>query len=582
MKKALQITLAGSLFTIEEDAFDRLRGYLDSIKSYFATIPDSQDVVDDIEARVAEQLLESIKEHSNIVTISDVEKVIESMGSVEEITGTDGDSEEKTEEPAPGEQTSSRKLFRNGDDMILAGVASGMAAYFGMDTLVMRILFVVLTLLTSGGFIFAYIALAIFVPKAVTAADKVKMRGGPVTLSSFKETFNEQAQDIKAQGSRLTAKDSAFRTWTENLFRFFGKAIRVLVTIIVKLTGVALIVIPAMIGIGVILVATNLIFNIDSPLIGFSLAEVITGPLYYLLVILAFLVAFIPVVFIISLGVSILSRKLRMSVAAAMTLGGIWIVALILAGTVAFRYIPDAQQRIQSLPEFQETSQTIENLDSFDKLDLNGASRVTIIQGETHKVTVNGKKINVDSIEFKVDDRTLSIDHQPKDRTCFICLGGGRLDIVIEMPNVESIEASGNVLVQSEGIKGASLAIDLNDSSSANLVLETMVLEADMDDAARFSASGVTTNMNLSLSSATRFDGSELEAGNVVVTAKDSSRGYVRAVGLLEITATDASRITYEGTSPKIEQEDSAQVTNASENPTESQSSTGAAPDESL
>lgn len=564
MKKALQMTLAGTLFTIEEDAFGRLQGYLDSIKAYFGTVPDSQDVVDDIEARIAEQLSDAIKDHNNIVTITDVESVILSMGSVEEITGAAAEpetqagaaSKDKTEEDAP------RKLYRNGDDMVIAGVASGMAAYLNMDPLIMRIIFAVLTIITSGGFILIYLALALFVPKAVTAADKIKMRGGPVTLSSFKESFDEQVQNVRANGADMVSSQSALRRWTEKTFRFFGKAVRILLKIVIKLTGALLILIPIAVAMALILLATNLIFNVDSPLIGFSLAQVIAGPLYYLLVLFGFLTLFIPAIFVISLGASILTGRMQMGTGAAMTLGGIWVVSVIVAGTIAFRYIPDVHQRILSLPEYQEVSETME-LERFDELDLEGAGRVTLVKGEQYSVTVSGRQTNVDSTDVAVDDGTLSVNHQPTGRSCLLCFNGGRVDIVVTAPDFKSVEASGNVYVVSENVSGQDLAIDLNDASSADLTVNVSELRVDLDDASRLTVEGSAGSLNVTQSAASRFDGSDLEAGNARIETRDSSRAIVQANITLEIDASDASEVSYDTPfEPIIKTEDAAFVEN--------------------
>ena len=367
---------------------------------------------------------------------------------------------------------------------------------------------------------------------------------------------------MRANGADLVSRRSALGRWTESAFRLFGRVIRVLLKVVVKLTGLALIIIPILLAIGLVLVATNLIFNVDSPLIGFSLSQVITGPLYYLLVVFGFLVLFIPALFVISLGASILSNKMQMGTKTAMTLGGLWIVAVVLAGTIGFRYVPDVRQRILSMPEYQEVTETVA-LENFDKLDLDGAGRVTIVQGSQYQITVTGRQINVDSTEFAVEDDTLTVNHQPTEQSCLLCFNGGRVDITITMPVVESIEASGNVFVTSENIVGESLTVDLDDASSGDLVANATRLSVDLDDAARLTIEGTAGSLELTQNGVTRFEGSELAAQEGKVVTKDSSRSDVRILGALEISASDASRVTYDAPNPTIERSDAARVDNA-------------------
>ncbi|MES2470838.1 MAG: DUF2807 domain-containing protein [Patescibacteria group bacterium] len=561
MKKALQITLSGSLFTIEEDAFERLRNYLDSIKAYFSKIPDSQDVVEDIEARISEQLLENIQNHNNIVTINDVDNVMKSMGSIEEISGSTPEDKKKQ---TPEESTSPRKLYRNGDDAVIAGVASGMAAYFNLDPLIMRIIFIILALFTSGGFVIVYIILALIIPKAVTAADKVKMRGGPVTLSSFKNTLEDQVDTMKANGADLVSKGSPIRTWLEKTFRFLGSIVRLIGRIALKVLGVLLTLIPVFICIGLIFAAINLIFTVQSPYVDFPITQVIPIGLYYLFVIIAFLAIFIPALFAASLGFSLLTGKRKMSGPTAMTLGGIWIVTILLAGTLALRYVPEIQQKVQALPEYRETSRTFDQKD-FSKLDLHGVNKVTVVQSDTYMITAEGRQIDVDSSEFNVKDGILSVSHRQNENVCFLCFGNRPLEITIAMPTIESITASDVVSLSGKNIQSEALAITIGDAASADLGLGIKNLQVELKDIGRLTLHGTSTDLKLSQSDASRFDGHDYVVESAKVTTNGVSRTHIRASSSLEVTAIDASRVIYEGATPVIHQRDAARVTNESD-----------------
>lgn len=157
MKKALQISLAKTLFTIEEDAYARLENYLAAVRKHFASI--------------AEQLLER---KEKIVTIEAIESILAKMGKVE-----DFDDRIASNVPASdgGPAIGGKKLYRNTDNAIIAGVCSGIAAYFGWDALWVRLGFFLLTFLNGFG-ILLYIVLWIIMPEAKSAAQKLEMTGG--------------------------------------------------------------------------------------------------------------------------------------------------------------------------------------------------------------------------------------------------------------------------------------------------------------------------------------------------------------------------------------------------------------------
>ncbi|MES2985817.1 MAG: DUF2807 domain-containing protein [Patescibacteria group bacterium] len=554
MKKALQITLAGNLFTIEEDAYNTLHSYLTSIKEYFTHITDSDDVVEDIEARIAEQLLEKIKHHNNIVTLTDVDHVMESMGTIEEISGTS--TTEPTKTNTAEESTPTRRLYRSADDVVIAGVASGVASYFGVDTFAMRIVFVLALMATGGGFIFVYIAAALLIPQAKTATDKVKMKGGPVTLASFKDTFNEQMDAVKVNSSSL-------RQTVEKMFYMIGNIIRTIVKVIVKIIGAFLVVGAAFASFVQIFIAGNLLFNYNSPYIDFPLTQVISQPIYYLLILIAFLTVFIPTLFVGSLGIMILSRKSRISNTTAMILGGIWIIAVILAGTLGFRTGLDVQQKIKSLPEYQSATQTLEQ-SPFTGIELHGRHEVTYVESDIYKVTVQGRQIDIDKALIIVENNILKIDTAPRKDFCLICMDGERLQIEVAAPSMNSVFIDDVGHFKSSNLDAENISITIKDAGSAHIGVNAKILHVDVEQAGRLRMHGTSTDVTLLLEDAARFDGDELAMTNVTATLKDGGRAHIEATGSIQITAADGARATYVGTNPNITIEDGARVENVS------------------
>jgi len=193
MKKTVSVNISGSFFHIDEDAFDRLSRYLNGIKRHFAKESGRDEIISDIEARIAELLQKSLTGGRQVVSLSDVEEVIKLMGEpIEMESGS-------TSTPPNEEQYNyrrPRRLFRDPENKMIAGVAGGMAAYFSIDPVWTRLLFV-LSIFLSGAGIIAYFILWIIVPEAITTADRLEMRGEPVNISNIERSIKEEFENVK-------------------------------------------------------------------------------------------------------------------------------------------------------------------------------------------------------------------------------------------------------------------------------------------------------------------------------------------------------------------------------------------------
>ena len=137
MKKTLTINIGHSIFNIEECAYEVLNKYLNSIKTYFATIDNDSEIIKDFELRIAENFSSKISSSKQCINLDDVKGVIEIMGSLDDFKEIYND----TEEDSPKEEIKSNKLYRDSSNRIIAGVCSGIAEYFKIDPIIVRILF---------------------------------------------------------------------------------------------------------------------------------------------------------------------------------------------------------------------------------------------------------------------------------------------------------------------------------------------------------------------------------------------------------------------------------------------------------
>lgn len=194
MKRTLSINLSGSVFNIDDDAYTLLSDYLTLIEKHFGSEQESREIISDIEARISELFKERITDFKQVLVIKDVEEIIEIMGSPEEIIDpVDSDQYNSRERFGP---SGYRRMYRDPDNRILGGVCSGMAAYWGTDPLIIRIIFAVATLIFLSGAII-YLILWVVLPEAKTTAQKLEMRGEPVNISNIGKAVKEEFENIK-------------------------------------------------------------------------------------------------------------------------------------------------------------------------------------------------------------------------------------------------------------------------------------------------------------------------------------------------------------------------------------------------
>ena len=174
MNKTININISGTVFNVDEDAYDLLYKYLESIKKYFSKIDADGEIVADIESRIAENFLSSISSQNNSISISDVKNVIKVMGTLDDFKEIYEDVD-KEEESNTSEEKKPKRLFRNINDKVIGGVASGISNYFKIDPLITRIIFI--TMAFFGGFgLLAYIICWIGIPAGNDSESIIRKR----------------------------------------------------------------------------------------------------------------------------------------------------------------------------------------------------------------------------------------------------------------------------------------------------------------------------------------------------------------------------------------------------------------------
>ncbi len=190
MNKTIDISLAGLLFHLEESAYYKLKNYLQHVRNSLNTEEDIDEIMNEVEARIAELLMQKQKQPNEVVNEKQIDEIIEIIGKPEEFEEDEIESSEASK--------IKKRLFRDPDHAMIGGVAAGFAHYLGIDVTLMRILFIILLFLTKGSFLLIYILLWIIIPKAKTVSDKLKMKGEKVSLDNIVENVTNEPENTQS------------------------------------------------------------------------------------------------------------------------------------------------------------------------------------------------------------------------------------------------------------------------------------------------------------------------------------------------------------------------------------------------
>jgi phage shock protein PspC (stress-responsive transcriptional regulator) len=468
MKKTISINISGILFHIEEDGYATLKKYLESISKHFSHYQDNQEIISDIENRIAEIFLSNLKNNKQVITADNVNSLIEKMGTIADFKALEDDMNEEDEKATAKEESAQeqdyykhitphqdikgykkltrlesrkilggvcaglanyfsidplwtrliailllfsgnlrlgkpgwdflpwnfdfslslgiwaiiayivmwiilpvsydepedkniKKLYRNPDDKTLGGVASGLAAYFGIEVIWMRLLFIGLMFAGGAGLVI-YVILWIITPVAKSITERIEMKGGAITLDNIETTIKENLNPLppkeESQGRKILLAPFRFLGKVINalgealgpLGKFLLSVIRVFFGLIIFLIGVSITIAPlALLGVylGIVPVGGDVPFIInDIPAAWIN--EII--PVW--LAIAVTVAVFIPGIIILLLGISVLVKRSIIDARFGLVALGLWLLSIAICAV----QIPRAVNNFKS-----EGTHTVEN-----------------------------------------------------------------------------------------------------------------------------------------------------------------------------------------------------------------------------
>ena len=361
MNKTLSVNIGGIVFHIEELAYDKLNRYLDAIKGYFTTSDGRDEIMQDIEGRIGEMFQERISVGKQVIIESDVDQIIDLMGRPEQFAGMHEESSTSEAQYTTSDRKAYRRLYRDPDDRVIGGVCSGLGHYLGLDPVWLRVAFAV-SFFVFGTGLLLYIILMIVMPKAITTAEKLEMKGEKVNISNIRKSVEEEISSIKSNYSQPGGPSGIAR-----FFDALGQILTGIFRLIGKIIAVFFIIIGMMILVGFALVLLA-ILGVGGITVPFFITDLFMDPWQQSMALLgAFMVIGIPLMMLIFKAVKVLfkikveSRFLNWSAFA------LWFVGVILSVTVISSIAKDFKiretQRTE-IPIMQPASDTL-FLDSF-------------------------------------------------------------------------------------------------------------------------------------------------------------------------------------------------------------------------
>ena len=212
MNKVTTVNLNGRAYQVEEQAYEALRAYLDEAARLLADDPDCREIMADLEQAIGDKGSRYFSPGRNVLSETDMKRILAEMGPVEtgaQATGSAPASSASADPAsdsgaaaAPRETSGPKRLYLVKEGEMIAGVCNGLAAYFGVDPTIVRLVFVVLLFLSGGLIAIAYLVLMFIIPAAKTPEERAAARGLPFNAQELVEQTKRHYADLKVGHQR--------------------------------------------------------------------------------------------------------------------------------------------------------------------------------------------------------------------------------------------------------------------------------------------------------------------------------------------------------------------------------------------
>lgn len=531
MKKTLTINLSGTVFTIDEDAYDVLQQYLHVIEKHFPKEED-REILSDIETRIAELFTDMLRSgRVQVVNIENVQSVIATLGNPDQFDENDdfsevdegaeaesGDYGEKDKDSKQSRRQF-RKLYRDTDNVVIGGVCSGLASYIGCDATAARVIVLLIVIFTSGWALLAYLALWLFVPKATSTAQKLEMQGIEPSIENIRKF-------VESEGFRTTA--SRIGSGLGQVFRWIFRVAAILVGIVMVSIGLFIVALLFTVVLAVIEGTGSWMFD------GFlsPFFHTVT-PVFWVWIVALLAVILIPVVSIIMVTIRLVRHKDSSLKPYNTTAGwvwfGIWIVAAIALACSSFISISNefgfgGRKSISVTSAFDVTEERLRN-EPFNSLNVQ-TMYVTLRPDTVSFVEISGTERGLRSAVAKISDNTLELSLDQKVSVV------DNPKVVVHYTELNAVSASSAASVymaEGEVLRSPRLDIQALSSSDIDLNVECKEMEIGSSSGADIELDGKTGRVTVKASSGADIDMRKLHTGYANVSVSSGADIELRA-----------------------------------------------------
>jgi phage shock protein PspC (stress-responsive transcriptional regulator) len=507
MKVTISVNLGGLAFVVDEDAYARLQAYLEEISSYFRTLGDGGEVVADIESRLAEQLQARLAEGKReVVSLADVEAMVKAMGTVADISGESvaGDSSGKSAgaAAAPAEQPARqrpRRLYRDLDDVVIAGVCSGIAAHFGIDPLLVRLAFIA-SVFFGGVGVIVYLLLWLLVPPAVTATEKVEMRGETVTLENWQVRLKDRAEKVGVNHSRLADVLQRVGQGLDRVIRFIGLVIGRFGALLAALIGFFMMLGGALAVAGLVFVAFTLIGPQSNYYFDFPLRAIVPAWLFWTLILSTAWLALVPLLMLVQTGATLVRRKSAFRLLPTVALLGTWLMAGAVLASSVLQTVPAYQVKANEVVKV-ENLPSVTVTEPFHGVHADRIQRIVIERGPEAKAVLRGPDNALEQFQLNVRDGLLILDNVKSQKPCLFCLPRhGLAELVVTVPALDDVNVGFAREVVIKGFEGEKLKIvgtSLDSLTMSDMKIDELDLKTDNVDVVTLSGKGANAVISM-------------------------------------------------------------------------------------
>ncbi len=413
MNEITHIHLGRQPFTISVEAHQALKKYLHEIEAQVS----EKEVVNEVELRISELLIERGAVGEKVVILDDVKFLKQQLGNP-----SDFSDDETTPLAADSEEKVARRLYRDTDHALIAGVSTGLASYFGLDPTLVRLLFVLLAIFSGGAGVLVYIVLWLAVPPAITASEKLQMQGKSVTLESLKDSVKNA--DLSTSAHKAS---SSFLAFVNSAFAFC-----------IKLLGVAFIVSGIATLFGLVVIKTYMWLH-HGQLFQENLFPV--GIREQWLVISIMLFIGLGALFLLLGGIATFKRKWPVKSWVTGVLAGLFLITL--AGALALT--ADVAPQVRDRYETTVHTTAVQHIQPFDNVVSTGDVDISYISSPMYGVNLHyAGQPDVSKIKVTVKNKTLYVDSTAFDnsKNCsMLCLFPHyNMTVEVYAPNIENFD----------------------------------------------------------------------------------------------------------------------------------------------